>query len=49
VCVYCGHLLVFDDDLRVRNPTDVEIIALGGDPQVLEAQAFAKAFRDTKP
>jgi hypothetical protein len=49
VCAYCGHLLVFDDDLRLRNPTDAEIIALGGDQFVLEAQAFAKAFRDTKP
>ena len=35
VCMYCGHLMVFDDQLAFRNPSDAEIIELAGDERVV--------------
>lgn len=38
VCLYCGHILVFTDDLRLRNPTDEEIHEIAGDVRILAIQ-----------
>lgn len=35
VCLYCGHLMMFDDQLAFRNPSDAEIIELAGDERVV--------------
>jgi hypothetical protein len=48
VCLYCSHLMVFKSDLTVRNLTDEEIIEAAGDKQLIEAMAFADAFRSWK-
>jgi hypothetical protein len=31
ICIKCGHLMIFDDNLQVRNPTSEELIELAGD------------------
>lgn len=40
VCLYCGHLMMFDfeDDLMLRDPTDAELLTLAGDKRILEIQ-----------
>jgi hypothetical protein len=38
ICIKCGHLMVFNDDLRLREPTDAEIVEVAGDPQMLDMQ-----------
>jgi len=38
ICAYCGHLMAFDDTLRLRQLTSTEIYAVAGDPLILAAQ-----------
>lgn len=39
VCIRCGHLMVFGDQLILRDPTDSEAIEIGGDERLLAIQA----------
>jgi hypothetical protein len=45
VCCYCGHLLVYADNLMVRDPTSEELDFIAGDRRVL---AIQKALSATK-
>ena len=36
ICIYCGHLMVFD--LTVRKPNDAELEELAGDKYILAIQ-----------
>lgn len=46
VCAYCQHLHVFDERLRFRNPTFVEMAEIANDPRVLMIKPMLKkAFR----
>lgn len=36
ICIYCGHLMVFD--LTVRKPNDAELEELAGDKRILAIQ-----------
>jgi hypothetical protein len=38
VCIHCGHIAVFADDLTLREPNRDEQIALAGDPRILAVQ-----------
>lgn len=38
ICFYCGHLMAFADDLRVRQLTDPEMVEVAGDPRILALQ-----------
>jgi hypothetical protein len=40
MCLYCGHVMIYGDDLAFRAPTDAELIAIAGDPELV---AFSKA------
>ena len=46
VCVYCGHLMAFDDNLMLRELTDAEIVECAGDPRILLAQKICGKFRE---
>jgi hypothetical protein len=46
ICAYCGHLMMFADDLTLRNPTDAEIIELAGKKEYLFAQEVVGAMRE---
>ena len=35
VCMYCKHLMMFADDLTLRNLTDDEMKEVAGDPRML--------------
>jgi hypothetical protein len=48
VCLGCGHLMAFGNDLRLRPLTAVEVIEVAGNPQLLAAQDFAGAFRKSQ-
>lgn len=37
LCVYCGTVAVYGDDLRLRRPTPVELSEILSDPEVAEA------------
>lgn len=38
VCIYCGHIQAYDDDLRLRELTPVEQLDIAGDPRILAIQ-----------
>jgi hypothetical protein len=35
VCMYCGHLMAFDERLHFRELTDAEIIEIAGDERLI--------------
>lgn len=45
ICAYCGHLMVFADDLTLRDPNDNDIMEVAGHPKYLFGQAAMGAFR----
>jgi hypothetical protein len=38
ICIKCGHLMGFNPDLTLRDPTDDELIKVAGDPRLLAIQ-----------
>jgi hypothetical protein len=38
VCIYCGHIMVFGEGLKLRNPDDDEIKEIAGDRRILAIQ-----------
>jgi hypothetical protein len=38
VCIICGHVSVFADDLQLREPNDEEIVRIAGNPALLAIQ-----------
>lgn len=45
VCLYCSHLMVFDDNLVLRPPNDAEMEDLAGRPDILEAMQFVSEYQ----
>ena len=46
ICLYCGHLMAFGDDLQLRALTDDEMHQCAGDPVILKLQkARAKVVK----
>jgi len=37
LCFYCRHLMVYGNDLRLRDLNDKEVIEAAGDPEILQA------------
>lgn len=48
ICIYCDHLMVFNPDLTLREPTLEEAKEAGQNGGVQEAREFARFFRRTK-
>lgn len=44
VCLYCRHLMVFNADLSLRNPTDDEIKLIAGDQRVVSTMELLGAY-----
>jgi hypothetical protein len=38
ICIGCGHLMGFDDDLRLRELTDTEMVKVAGDRRIIAIQ-----------
>ena len=43
LCIECGEWLVFGDELRLRKPSDDELVKIGLDP---DAQLVRRAWRN---
>jgi hypothetical protein len=43
ICLDCGALLIYDDDLQLREPTEEESVELMEDPIIKQAIAYVKA------
>ena len=48
ICLYCRHLMVYGDDLRVRNLTDEEAIEVAGDPELVLTMKMLGEFDNWK-
>ena len=48
VCMYCGHLMAFADDLSFRPLTDAEIVSAAGDPEILFCQKVRQMVLEKK-
>lgn len=38
ICLDCGHVMAFADDLKLRSLTDQELIEIAADPEILALQ-----------
>jgi hypothetical protein len=45
LCIYCGHIMAFADDLTLRELTNEEIYEVAGDERILKIQRARKACR----
>jgi hypothetical protein len=45
ICIRCGHVMAFSEDLRLRHLTDDEIKEVAGDQRIITAQ---KALENLK-
>jgi hypothetical protein len=38
ICLYCGHIMIYTDQLTFRNPNDAEMYEIAGDKRILSIQ-----------
>lgn len=48
ICIQCGHLMAFDENLNHRPLTDKEMHMVAGDRRVLGMQAARAAYLESK-
>jgi len=49
ICMYCGHIAAFADDMTVRPLTVPEMIKIAGDKRIVELrQAIYEVWKDKK-
>jgi hypothetical protein len=46
LCIYCGHLMAFANDLTLRELTDGEMHAIAGDRRIIAIQKARKALKE---
>jgi hypothetical protein len=46
ICLYCEHLLVFNDDLSLREPSNEEAIEAQANTNLEEARAMARKYKE---
>ena len=49
VCFGCGHITIFDSELKLREPTPEELILVELDPFVCKVQQEIRKFRMDNP
>ena len=49
ICLYCGHINAFADDLTLRNLTDAEMTMIAGDPLIIAVQNMRAEVIKKKP
>jgi hypothetical protein len=45
ICFYCHHLMVFADDMTMRNPNDTEIVEMAGDEDIVRHMTALGRFK----
>lgn len=49
ICAYCGTMLVYADDLSVREATGDEQVQAAMDPRIAVARAWVDLMRESRP
>ena len=42
ICLYCGHIMAYSDDMKLRDLTDEEVIEVAGHPDLIKNQKFVE-------
>jgi hypothetical protein len=45
ICFYCHHLAIYGEDMKLRNPTDEEVVEIAGHPDVVRAMTMLGKFK----
>lgn len=45
ICIHCGHIMIFNEDLTVRALTDAEVIEVAGNQEII---LYQKALDEAK-
>ena len=45
VCLNCGHIMAYGDDLKMRNLTDAEVVLFAGNPAIIAIQRARERFK----
>ena len=45
VCLYCGHIMAFDDHLRMRELTGDEMLDIAGNKNIIEIMKARSALK----
>ena len=48
VCLYCRHVMIYNADLSLRNPTDAEVVEIAGDPRLVATINLLGAYQKEK-
>jgi len=48
ICIYCGHVMIFDKGLTLRDLTDVEMVEIAGNRDVIKIQTARKMLLDER-
>jgi uncharacterized protein with PIN domain len=48
ICIHCGHLMTFADDLALRDLTDDEMLEIAGDERILLVQKARGMMKDSR-
>jgi Zn ribbon nucleic-acid-binding protein len=48
ICINCGHIMAFAKDMRLRDLTGEEVIAVAGDPEIIALQKARAAVMGKK-
>ena len=49
VCIECGHVMVFGDDMKMREPTGAEVVELAGNEQLLTTMRVLAEAKTKRP
>jgi hypothetical protein len=45
ICFYCHHLAIYGEDMKLRHPTDEEVVEIAGDPDIVHAMTMLGKFK----
>jgi hypothetical protein len=49
MCLYCRHLMIFGDNMVLREPTREEAIEIASAPDIFELQKFSLQYNKDRP
>lgn len=49
VCMYCSHIMIYDDNLILRDPSNDELIDIAANKDILRAVNAIAKIRGIKP
>ncbi len=48
ICIYCSHVMVYDEQLRLRELTDKEVVEVASNPRLVAAMKIIEKINKKK-